>query len=171
MNNEFIERSMGQIDMDAAELDDIVNRLVTQCCKELDDYVSYVKELLDDERNPISDSELDDFILTIPTLLYFVGAAQENLGIREDVAKMIEAQKYHEALIETSGTVANKQAMAKLATQDNTMVVIVYQRATKQIKSRIDAAYEVLQSAKKVLSRRISELELSKTNPNRNSTN
>lgn len=168
MNIDSINRMLSGVDTDSKELDSIVDTLVSQCCEELDQYVMYIKGILDDQNNPITDAELDDFILTLPTLLYFAGTVQETMGIREDVAKMTESDQYHRVFMETEGTVANKQAMAKLQTQDHTLTTIVYQRASKKIKLRVEAAYEVLQSAKKVLSRRIAELEMSKTTPNRN---
>lgn len=47
------------------------------------------------------------------------------------------------------------------------LTTIVYQRATKQIKAKTDTALEVLQSCKKVLTRRMSELDISNNAPNR----
>ena len=44
------------------------------------------------------------------------------------------------------------------------MVNIIYSRAYKEIKSRVDMAFEVMQSAKKIINRRIGELELSQRN-------
>lgn len=168
MNNENINSYVESTDINAQALDEIVNELVSRCCQELDDYVGYIKSILDDQTKPISDNELDDFILTLPTLLYFVSGAQEAMGIREDVARMTENDLFNRVLMEAAGTVAAKQAAARLATQDYAITTIIYQRTFKQIKSRVEAAYEVLQSAKKVLSRRVVELEISKTSTNRN---
>ena len=73
----YIEQSMNGVDAIASELDELVEAVVNKSCKELDDYVTYVKALLDDETRPITDIELDDIIMTIPTLTYFAGHTQE----------------------------------------------------------------------------------------------
>ena len=104
-----------------------------------------------------------DFVLTLPTLLYFVSESQEALGIREDVSKAYEKDKFNETISHTEGTVAVKTALAELETQNEYLAKVVYQRAYKKIKLRVEAAYELLQSVKKVLSRRMLALELSKT--------
>lgn len=163
-----IENLVNNIDTNSKYLDDIVDGLVKTCCFELDDYITYVKKLLDDVNTPITSEELDDIILTIPTLLYFAGNTQETLGIREDISKMDETTKYNQALMDSSGTVQAKQAYAKLQTQNESLATLVYQRACRKIKLRCDYAYEILQSSKKILSRRVAELELSKTSTGRN---
>lgn len=165
-----VEIAVQQIDVDSQYLDDIVDKLVESCCKELDEYIEYVKRLLDNTDIPIENMDLDDIILTIPTLLYFAGNAQESLGIREDIAKMEENSKYNRALVESSGTVPAKQAYAKLQVQNESLAALVYQRACKKIKLRCDYACEILQSSKKILSRRVAELELSKNATDRDLT-
>ena len=165
------QQTIDDVHNSAISLDEIVDELTISCCKDLDDYIMYVKGLVDDVDTPISDAELDDIILTIPTLLYFTGNAQETLGIREDISKMDETNKYNNIFINTEGTVQAKQAYAKLQVQNETIATMVYQRACKKIKLRCDYALEILQSAKKILSRRLAELELSKSALNKNQNN
>lgn len=151
------------IEANSKIIDNLVNNLVSSYCSELDNYVTYIKKILDDTNTPIVDTELDDFVLTLPTLLYFVSESQEALGIREDVSKAYEKDKFNETISHTEGTVAVKTALAELETQNEYLAKVVYQRAYKKIKLRVEAAYELLQSVKKVLSRRMLALELSKT--------
>ena len=164
---EYIEQSMSGVDAIATQLDDLVTMVVEKSCSELDNYVTYVKALLDDESRPITDIELDDIVMTLPTLLYFASVNQEIVGLREDIAKMHENNAYSDALQEATGTVQEKQSYAKSLIQNEMLTTIVYQRATKQIKAKTDTALEVLQSCKKVLTRRMSELDISNNAPNR----
>lgn len=167
-DNDKIKEFVTSVDTSSKYIDDIVDELVISCCKDLDDYITFVKSLLDDVDTPIRDDELDYIVLTIPTLLYYVGDVQETLGIREDVSKMDETTKYNNIFITAEGTVQAKQAFAKLQIQNESLATLVYQRACKKIKLRCDYALEILQSAKKILSRRLAELELSKNSTNRN---
>ena len=87
-----------RIDANSDIVDGIVNRLVSDYCKPLDEYMTFIKSILDDTANPPNDKELDDFTLNIPVLLYFTGEAQEALGVKEDVAKAIKQELYNEQI-------------------------------------------------------------------------
>lgn len=148
-------------------IDGIVNHLVSDHCQPLDDYVKFIQGILKDEANPPTDKELDDFVLNLATLLYFAGEAQESLGIKEDIAKAVKMELYNETYDKAEGTIADKTAKAELATQAEFISHTAYQRAYKKVKLRVEAGNEVLQSVKKVISRRITEYELSRVDPGR----
>ena len=156
-----------RIDANSDIVDSIVNRLVSDYCKPLDEYMEFIRNILNDTANPPTDRELDDFTLNIPVLLYFTGEAQEALGIKEDVAKAVKQELYNEIYDKSTGTIADKTAVAELATQNEYIAHIAYQRAYKKVKLRMEAANEMLQSVKKVISRRISEYDMSKVDPSR----
>ena len=94
--------------------------------------------------------------------MYFIGEAQEALGIREDVSKAIRQDVYNTAFSAAVGTIADKQANAELSSQSETVANIAFSRAYKKVKIRLDAASEMLQSVKKVMSRRMSEADLTR---------
>ena len=156
-----------RIDANSDIVDGIVNRLVADYCKSLDDYMNFIKGILDDTANPPNDRELDDFTLNIPVLLYFTGEAQEALGVKEDVAKAVKQELYNEVYDKSTGTIADKTAAAELATQNEYIAHIAYQRAYKKIKLRMEAANETLQSIKKVISRRMVEYEVARVDSGR----
>lgn len=162
-----IRQLQKRIDANSDIVNSIVNRLVSDYCKPLDEYMEFIRNILNDTANPPTDRELDDFTLNIPVLLYFTGEAQEALGIKEDVAKAIKQELYNEIYDKSTGTIADKTAAAELATQNEYIAHIAYQRAYKKIKLRMEAANETLQSVKKVISRRISEYDMSKVDPSR----
>lgn len=148
-------------------IDSVVSKLVANYCKQLDEYVKLIKEILDDKDNPPTDEELDDFTLNLPTLLYFTGEAQESLGIKEDIAKAIKQELYNNTYNGEKGTIADKTAKAELATQNEYIVHVAYHRAYLKIKLRMDLANELLQSVKKVISRRMVEYETTRVDSGR----
>ena len=156
-----------RIEANSDIVESIVNRLVSEYCKPLDDYMDFIRGILNDHDNPPTDRELDDFTLNIPVLLYFTGEAQETLGIKEDVAKAVKQELYNEIYDKSTGTIADKTAAAELATQNEYIAHIAYQRAYKKIKLRMEAANEMLQSVKKVISRRMVEYEVARVDPGR----
>lgn len=162
-----IRQLQKRIDANSDIVDSIVNRLVSDYCKPLDEYMEFIRNILNDTANPPTDQELDDFILNLPVLLYFTGEAQEALGVKEDVAKAVKQELYNEIYDKSTGTIADKTAAAELATQNEYIAHIAYQRAYKKVKLRMEAANEMLQSVKKVISRRVVEYEVARVDPDR----
>ena len=158
-----IHKIQNKVDVNSKLIDEIVNRLVLKYCNELDTYMHKIKIILQDEINPPKDLELENFVLSLPVLLYFTSEAQESLGIKEDMSKAIKSEVYNVAYKEASGTVADKTTKAEQESSNEIITYIIYQRAYKKIKLRMEAGYEMLSSVKKVMSKRIVEFELSRT--------
>ena len=155
-----IEVLQDRINNNSKLINDLTNKLVADYCKQLDDYVRFIQSILQDDKHPPTAQELDDFVMNLPVLLYFCGEAQENLGIKTDVAKAVKQEKYNEIYREVKGTIADKTAKSELAAQSETITHIIYDRAYKIVKEKMNAAYELLSSCKKVISRRMNESTL-----------
>lgn len=148
-------------------LDNVVNGIVKPYCKDLDDYVLFIKDCLADGQNPPTDSELDDFCMNLSTYIYFAGGMVEQLGIKDDIAKAIYKEVYHTTRANQSkGTVADKDSIAELDSQQEFLTSVCYTRAWKTMKAKVENAQELLQSCKKVLTRRMSEAELTRIGGN-----
>lgn len=156
-NNERVESL-------TAVVRDMVKSIVDEACKGLDEYMAQIDEILCDKDNPVSDDELEDFTLNLPSLLYLVSARREELKVKEDVAKAVYKDVYNRVREKAQGTVADKDTAADLAAQSEAITVIVLQRAGSTIKTREEAAWEMLNSVKKVLTRRTEEIRLSSQN-------
>lgn len=156
-----IELLQDRINNNSKLINDLTNKLVADYCKQLDNYVRFIQGVLQDNENPPTALELDDMVMNLPVLLYFAGEAQENLGIKNDVAKAVKQEKYNEIYNELQkGTISDKTSKAKLAVQSEEITRIIYDRAYKIVREKMTAAYELLSSIKKVVSRRMSEYEL-----------
>lgn len=166
MSTVKLSEAMGDIDNDSGYIDELAKPLVDACCGKLDDFIKYVSSIISDRDNPVTDAELDDIILTIPTLVYFAGEMQEQLGIKYDVSNTRRQNIFNSTIVNTSGTVMDKKAIAELGTEELDMIKIVYARAYNCIKMKISTAMELLQSAKKIVSRRMQSLELSNVTRN-----
>ena len=156
-----IEILQDRINNNSKLINDLTNKLVADYCKQLDNYVRFIQGVLQDNENPPTALELDDMVMNLPVLLYFAGEAQENLGIKNDVAKAVKQEKYNEIYNELQkGTISDKTSKAELAVQSEEITRIIYDRAYKIVREKMTAAYELLSSIKKVVSRRMSEYEL-----------
>ena len=144
-------------------INNIVDGILKKYCEELDNYVKFINSVLEDTDNPPSSEELDDFVMQLPTYMYFAGQGQEALGIRDDISQAYKKEVYSNAYNVAEGTVGEKNAIASLESQQEEIVSIAYQRAYKKMKHRMDMAQEILQSIKKVMSRRMAEQHTTNT--------
>lgn len=167
INKQEIEQLQERIDKNSKLINELTNKLVNDYCKPLNEYVAFIKSVLEDNQNPPSALELDDFVMNLPVLLYFAGEAQENLGIKTDVANSIRQEKYNEIFATIKGTIADKTSASELQTQSEIITHIIYSRAYKTVKLKLEYASELLQSIKKVITRRTAELELGKVDEGR----
>ena len=159
-NASSLTKIQENIESNAGALDRIVDEIISPYCRDLDKYVRFIKDCLKDGENPPTNEELDDFCMNLSTYIYFAGGTCEYLGIRDDIAKAVYKEMYHTARAnQSSGTVADKDSLAELASQEEYIVSAAYNRAYKIMKSKVDNAQELLGSCKKVLTRRISEFE------------
>lgn len=156
-----IAKVQDTIEVDSRKIDEVVNLIIQPYCKDLDRYVKFIADCLKDGENPPTTSELEDFCMNLSTQIYFAGGLCENLGVRDDIAKAVYKEQYHSSRNSLQkGTVADKDSMATLQSQNELIVSMSYTRAYKTMKAKVDAAQELLSSCKKCLSHRIQEEQL-----------
>ena len=158
-----LQNALQCVDLLSKEVIEIVDNIVISICADLDEYMAALDTILTTQKAPISDEQLDDFTLNLSSLLYFVSAGQENLGIKEDVSKAVQKEIYNKVRQKAKGTVADKDMAAQLQSQNEVLTTIIYSRAYKKVKLRAEAAADMINSVKKVMTRRIAEYEMSQS--------
>lgn len=159
----MIDRELlDKVEEHSAELDKTINDIIERYSGELDDYMQFVIGILRNDEQPPTDIELDDFALRLSSLIYFTSVGAEQMGIRDDLSHSIYKEAYNMArAMQKTGTVADKNAQAEIDAQAERVVNIVYNKSYKILKAKVESAQEVLSSVKKVMSRRMSDAELS----------
>ena len=147
--NDYINQST----LFAEPMKKIQDSIINECTKSLTGLMMEIREKLK-ENDTLSDYCLEHYILDLANELYFVGNCVEKIGIQEDACKAIRQKAYTENRQSTNGTVADRNNMAEKC---------IYNRSYKAVKICMDSGYEMLNSLKKIMNRRISELELSKS--------
>ena len=162
-----VELLQGRVDNNSKLINDLTNKLVFDYCKGLDELVNGLDIIIRDFKHPPSIEMLEYYVLNLPVQLYFSGEAQENLGIKTDVAKAVKQEKYNEIYRQMVGTIADKTAQSELESQSEEITRIIYDRAYKIVKEKMEAASKLLDSVKKVISRRMAENDLAKVDDRR----
>ena len=159
---------LDKVEDNSAELDATINDIIERYSGELDEYMSFIMGILRNDEQPPTDAELDDFALRLSSLIYFTSVGAEQMGIRDDLSSSAYKEAYNVARsMQKSGTVADKNAQAELDAMTEKVVSIVYSKAYRILKAKVDSAQEVLSSVKKVMSRRMTEAELSRMQTNK----
>lgn len=159
---------LDKVEANSAELDKTIDEIIERYSGELDDYMQFIIGILRNDEQPPTDAELDDFALRLSSLIYFTSVGAEQMGIRDDLSSSAYKEAYNVARsMQKSGTVADKNAQAELDAMTEKVVSIVYSKAYRILKAKVDSAQEVLSSVKKVMSRRMSEAELSMVQVNK----
>lgn len=159
---------LDKVEENSAEIDKTIEEIIERYSGELDDYMQFIIGILRNDEQPPTDAELDDFALRLSSLIYFTSVGAEQMGIRDDLSSSAYKEAYNVARsMQKSGTVADKNAQAELDAMTEKVVSIVYSKAYRILKAKVDSAQEVLSSVKKVMSRRMSEAELSMMQTNK----
>lgn len=160
---ETVTALQDQIEENSKLMEDIVEQIVCQFSEDLDNYVYFIKSCLQNGERQLTNEELDDVCMNLSTLIYYASFQCESLGIKDDISKALYKEIYHSRRSEIDkGTVADKNSLAELQSQNEQLTAICYSRAYKMLKAKVDAAQELLSSAKKILSRRMTEMELTR---------
>lgn len=137
-------------------VDKIVNDMLDKYSKDLDDLMSTIKSMLFSDEDWTT-AEFESVALKLPCLLYSISSFQEKIGIRVDISKSLNSENFNRIYKNASGTIVDRKAFAELETQADTMVTSAITHAYKTIQGKVTAAYEMLNSVKKILNARVNE--------------
>ena len=154
-----------QIEENSVKIQKIVDQLVTEYNKQLDDFMNEILVMLG-KKDELTNTEVEMMTLKIPVYMYFGVNGMENLGIQFDNAKAIKANRFNDEYINSSGTINDKTAYAENETIPEALMIICYERAYKKLKSKMGVAEQLCNSTRKVLQKRIAELDILKIDGN-----
>lgn len=165
VTDEQLNEVLQRVTNNAEQVDKLVFEVVRHYCAPVDLLLDRLKYVL--QSQDISDKQLDHYILNIPAQLYFTNTVAENLGIRDDIARLLYKEAYNKHRQAANGTVADKSAQAEMHSNAEALAAVVYNRAAKMVRSKMDMAYEMLAALKKVVSHRMAEKQLANSDTGR----
>lgn len=179
MEKTFIENEQSKVEItnvfektdEASSLfTNISDEVVKAYTSDLDKLLVKIKE--NAVENTPSDNILEKFVMELSNILYFMGTRLESVGIKDDITKLSAKEVYNNSYTDNltkvsdqkkKPTVAELTVMAENDSRYQTVVNNIYSRVYRQIKYKIDAAYEMLSSLRKIISKRMQENQLDYT--------
>ena len=165
----FVEQ---QAELNSAVYTGISDKLVVAYSSDLDALMENIK--VDCVEHEPSDKQLEAYTMELSNALYFIGQKLETVGIKEDITKMAAKEAYNNAYMDhmdagagnKKPTVAELTALAEDDSKYQTVINSIYSRVYRQLKYKVDAAYEMLSSLRKIISKRMQENQLSMARQN-----
>lgn len=148
-----------RVEASSQTIDRLVDSIVSRYNRDLDEEVEKVKEALA-QKDKLSDEEVENLVMKIPVFMYFSANGVETLGIESDMAKAVKLEVYNEKYMRAEGTINDKKAEAENMTLHEQMIEVAFSRAYKKLKLKLDMAEAVFSGAKKVLSKRMQDIDL-----------
>lgn len=154
---------------------DISDNLVKSYTSDMDTLMSDL--YTDCIKNDASDKVLEKYLLELNNMLYFLGSKLETIGIKEDLSKLASKESYNNAYLRNrlkdaeqrnKTTVAELTALAEDASKYETVLNSLYSRVYKQLKFKMDAGYDMVNSLRKIITKRMQDQSLSMYQPRNN---
>ena len=170
IDTQRVESIMKSTEDNVAYLDDMSVKTAQKYTKDLDALMQDLYKVI----TKVEDAEtveLERYYLELTSLLYFIGEDVEKLNIYSDMAKSAAREIYNkvylasqvvDAVDKKKPTVAELTALAESGSQYENVVYSVYNHAYSMAKQKLSAGFEMVNTLRKVLSRRQSEAELSR---------
>lgn len=158
---------------DSARFSSMASEYAKRITQHLDKAMQEAHLVIKDNKNNVVDIDwLQNTVLNLSSLLYFVSDKVEEINIRSDVASATAKDAYERAYIESSTqkdekgkslrTVAENQSIASQKSQEEAMMSTMYDRASKIVRSRIDAGNEMVATLRKIITLRIAQIQVEK---------
>lgn len=140
-------------------IEDIAFNISRDFTQELDKVMGTCKSIFQ-SKDKITNQEIEDLLAQLPSILYFVNEGQEAVGIKQDIAEMTRKANYNIAREKANGTVADKNTAAESQVINEAINEIIYQRAYKLIRAKIEMAQEMVNSLKRIFDARMMEYQI-----------
>lgn len=172
VDEEKVTSLLEDTSLNASYFNKVCNDTITSYTGSLDSLMSdlYVQCIKDQN---VDDQTLENYYLELTNMLYFMGAKLESLGIYSDMSRAAAKEVFNKTYLNSQvkdkadgknkTTIAECTALAENQSQYESVVNSIYDHAYKVVKYKIDAAYEMVNTLRKIISRRMSENQL---NPN-----
>ena len=140
-------------------IEDIAFNISKEFTQELDKVMGICKSIFQ-SKDKITNQEIEDLLAQLPSILYFVNEGQEAVGIKQDIAEITRKTNYNIAREKANGTIADKNATAEGQVINEAINEIIYQRAYKLIRAKIEMAQEMVNSLKRIFDARMMEYQI-----------
>lgn len=152
-------QQLNKVENSSVQVNEMVDSILGDSLKDIDTYMDRVKTIFIDNQE-IIDQDLDRIILQIPVYIYNLVVLAQQIEMKKGLSKEHAKYAQNEAMLNATGTVADKTAKAEIATTEDRITMLAYTTASNIVGNKIDRAMAILDSAKRVQQRKLAEMKL-----------
>ena len=174
INTTKVNQLLSETDINVQYFNNACNKVVLSYSEPLD---NLMKDLYFEcvKNKDTSVEKLEEYYLELSNMIYFMIEKLEQLGVYSDMAESASKEVYSKNYLASSGlkdaqgksksTVAELQAKATEASQYESVVSSIYDRAYSILKGKINAAQDMMNTLRRILSTKTEEMKLSQYTP------
>lgn len=172
-NKEILDKLVQSVEDNANYYTEISDNIIKAYTQDFDNLMLDLKR--DIIENDADDLLLEKYVLELNNMLYFLGDKLEHVGIKDDISKMAAKEVFNNMYLQSREkdserknklTVAELTALSEDASKYETILNSIYNRVYKQIKFKMDAGYDMVNTIRKIITKRIQDASLSMYSPN-----
>ncbi len=153
-----LEQKIKELDDNYDLVQNVINNIVVKYTENIDTLITNIRNAVNDIKYPITNEDLEQIVLKLPIELFYLNTAVESAGIKLDLSNQLKETLYNTYYNEISGTAKERDIYATEKLKEDNLVNVIYKRVYSILRNKIDSAYELLSSVKKVLTKRMSEI-------------
>ena len=154
----------------------VFDQVLDSYTRSLDEIMAEIHDEIVEKEYPSTDV-LEKYLLKLSNCIYFISERTERLGIYDALTKTAFKETYNKIYLENQSsnvgvvggkkpTVAESTAIAENGSVYEATINDLYNRVYKTVKTKIDSANTMLGSISKIISRRMSEAQMSYSTTN-----
>ena len=172
VNKEKVESIIDSTNSNAEYFQDTTTKVVIAYSGELDNLMKGIyKDIVQADQPPLI--ILEKYYLELSNCLYFMSEKLEKLGVYDAVSKNAYKEVYNKAYLQLTDvgdtkkkpTVAELTALSENEALYENVVSDIYSKAYKIVKGKVDAANTMLNCISKIISKRMTEMQLTSVTP------
>ena len=149
------------VEVNSDSLNVVVDSIVGNYTKELDDYVANLKSISFRYSPDMTNSEIYQSLMFISSSMYSLVPLMEKTFLKQSIANALTEEAYNTAYIgQEEGTVELKKSIANSKIDKEKVIALVYKHASNRIKNTYNAADNVYSALKKIASSKVAEMQL-----------
>lgn len=163
---EKLQQYIDDLNSNVDEFNSITEKVVKEQSEDLDNLMSYLRVAVTQE-GAITTDALERYYAELTNLLYFMSDRIGKLNVYKDMSRAMSKEAYNTAYLKYSmekdergksvRTVNENTSLAEFETKSQSMIDTIYSNAYGILKTKVDAANEMVSTLKHILRRRVSE--------------
>lgn len=151
-----IQDALNNVEMGYSQLIEIGNDMLA----DLFDPINNVVNSIGEDINSLSIDNLKNYEWSLQHKAYQLSEVKEKSLMKAQIAETLRKEKYANQFNEAQGTAAVKENLALIGSSEETVVEVLYDYISSQLKTKVDQLHRIVDVIKNILMTRMQEAKM-----------